>query len=714
MRAMGPLLAACLLAVAGIAAAQDVQVQSWWPENPTKSFFPGKQASLVLGVKNTGTAALNVTYAAANLASPYNASMTMFNFTGVYLGDVPLGPNDETTAEYGIMFPRQLPPREFVLKVTLYTTGPAGIASHLFFNETINVIEEPTWFDTQLLGLYIIGLALLAGAVYTAVEFARGKGWVKRSKPTARPTAASSNKEEWLRGTAADPKLRKKHWELSAMGRRKSSGASGSERGDADSLNGSLDYPGGSRASGGGRRGGRGADPDFDEELLEVDQFDVAVEQLYEKRATTREAALSTIVSLLAQYGYDDCAFRQDTLTSLFLSSTRRGKEVEAALAAKALGLHVTTLGASTASEGIYQEAEPVLEPLILSGKGGTARVAAIDALTMLCFVGAEGAADTLHTMATLWRVVMAGWKKAASAAAVVAALRSWAFLLSTVPTHRLDSHFVESYLGQLAQLLNGGDVEVRCAAGEAIALLWTMADLSSLPESPRPSTQRSRNGSALCDTLAAMAVGSPPKAAAPGANRGGEAAAAEEGGGGEPAAAQQQQQQRPTAAARQPDEGGEDDEDDEGVDSLEAIVERMRDLAKNRGDASRLNKGDRAASRSTFRDLLAIIEGEHVPETKIKLRHGDVLMVTGLLDNIRLNYLRAFLAEAFQAHMQANELLHEVFRFSPADEPEERLTPLEKRLFRSKSSSDMRDRSALRQKERATMASYKHGSLAD
>ena len=44
-------------------------------------------------------------------------------------------------------------------------------------------------------------------------------------------------------------------------------------------------------------------------------------------------------------------------------------------------------------------------------------------------------------------------------------------------------------------------------------------------------------------------------------------------------------------------------------MDSLEAIVERMRDLAKNRGDASRLNKGDRASSRGTFRDLLAIIQ---------------------------------------------------------------------------------------------------------
>lgn len=42
-----------------------------------------------------------------------------------------------------------------------------------------------------------------------------------------------------------------------------------------------------------------------------------------------------------------------------------------------------------------------------------------------------------------------------------------------------------------------------------------------------------------------------------------------------------------------------------------------------------------------------------------------------------------AYLADAFQAHIQGNELLHEVFSFSPADEPEERLTPLEKRLFR-------------------------------
>lgn len=187
-----------------------MQVVSWWPEHPTKSFFPGKQASCVLGVRNAGTEKLNVTYALAQLASPYNASMNLYNFTGSYLGDVSLAPGEETSADYGIFFPRQLPPRDFILKVSLYYTVNGAFQQKLFFNETITVIEEPTWFDTQLIGLYIFGLALLAGIVYYAVDFAKGQGWIKKSKTVVRPSATSSNKDEWLRGTAADPKLRKK------------------------------------------------------------------------------------------------------------------------------------------------------------------------------------------------------------------------------------------------------------------------------------------------------------------------------------------------------------------------------------------------------------------------------------------------------------------------------------------------------------------------
>lgn len=211
-------------------------------------------------------------------------------------------------------FPRQLPPREFILQMTLYYTLGGQLKTHLFFNETVNIIEEPTLFDTQLIGLYIIGLALLAAACecgtlgragWVGMQLAAwGRLWVEgvriavlayrgsiqkvRCSPHAHATpspchvpqftgapslararagsrspspppgqvrtiwgqvqaalrgaaddsraaqceplsncinldstppthshspgaaAASTNKEEWLRGTAADPKLRKK------------------------------------------------------------------------------------------------------------------------------------------------------------------------------------------------------------------------------------------------------------------------------------------------------------------------------------------------------------------------------------------------------------------------------------------------------------------------------------------------------------------------
>jgi hypothetical protein len=53
---------------------------------------------------------------------------------------------------------------------------------------------------------------------------------------------------------------------------------------------------------------------------------------------------------------------REESLTQLFLASIRRGKEQEVCLAARALGLHIVTLGASTATEAIYQEVRPSLE----------------------------------------------------------------------------------------------------------------------------------------------------------------------------------------------------------------------------------------------------------------------------------------------------------------------------------------------------------------
>lgn len=74
-------LALDVAAGAAVQAQEEVEVRSWWPEHPTKSFFAGKVANVVVGVRNIGSAPLNVTYATANLASPYNATMNLYNFT---------------------------------------------------------------------------------------------------------------------------------------------------------------------------------------------------------------------------------------------------------------------------------------------------------------------------------------------------------------------------------------------------------------------------------------------------------------------------------------------------------------------------------------------------------------------------------------------------------------------------------------------------------
>lgn len=101
---------------------------------------------------------------------------------------------------------------------------------------------------------------------------------------------------------------------------------------------------------------------------------------------------------------------------------------------------------------------------------------------------------------------------------------------------------------------------------------------------------------------------------------------------------------------------------------SLEIINDRMRDLATNRGDSSvkKRSKKDRAATKSVFRTLQAALEDGTCPETHVRLKHGDVLTVRTWVQTTQLSFLRRYLGTGFQAHLQYNPLLHEVFEFVP------------------------------------------------
>lgn len=389
-------------------------------------------------------------------------------------------------------------------------------------------------------------------------------------------------------------------------------------------------------------------DQDFDDlDELPDDPFELQVEKLYEKRATTREDGLQKLIVLFTQeWQFEECAFRQDTFAQLFLNCLRRGAPSEAALAARALGLHVITLGASDASEAIFRDARAVLEPLLLTSKSTATKGAAVDALSMMCFVASEGPHETLEIINLLLRAIQKG-----VASVQAPSLRSLSLLLTTVPAGQLNASFVEAQLSMLTALLHSDNLEVRAAAGEAIALLYGMCNLSELPDPD------SNSSSAQEDEVVI-------------------------GNGVHPAA-------------------------------LEDIVDRMKDLATNRGDAIRRSKKDRASQKGTFRELMSIVEQGSVGPQRIKLG-GDILVIDSLPDTIRLNAFRRYLATGFQAHLQMNPLLHEVFNFRPSSEPVERLSTREKRLYRSQTSAESKGRSLTRKKERKAMSAYKMASLHD
>ncbi|EFJ04218.1 hypothetical protein SELMODRAFT_237012 [Selaginella moellendorffii] len=82
-------------------------------------------------------------------------------------------------------------------------------------------------------------------------------------------------------------------------------------------------------------------------------------------------------------------------------------------------------------------------------------------------------------------------------------------------------------------------------------------------------------------------------------------------------------------------------------------VVDRMKALAASSSRKGQTKK-ERSEQRSSFRDMVATLQGGACHETCLKLKHGDSLKISTLL------------GEGFQRHLQENDLLHQVFNFAP------------------------------------------------
>ncbi|KAG2494825.1 hypothetical protein HYH03_007066 [Edaphochlamys debaryana] len=452
-------------------------------------------------------------------------------------------------------------------------------------------------------------------------------------------------------------------------------------------------------------------DGDNGKDYVQTDEFETKLDALFEKRGSTREKALGALaVMLRVDYRPEDCGAHSETITSRCLAALKKGSAAESSLASQLLGLYVLTLGQP--DEGLFESLRPELERAAAGSAGaagGTVQAAAVETLAIAAFVLVEDEATTRGVMERL----RALWHKG-DAKVRAAAVRAWSFLLTTLD-HSPSGPEAAAVLAALARLLNEDqrNLELRSAAGEGVAVLRACCSagvMDALVEGEEEGEDGEEGEEEDVNHAEALKGPgpAPPSAPAPAPAAGAGAGA---GGLGSPKANGGASRGGGGGGGRKGRSGGGGGggghHEGGGIDGgMEHLVERMADLASNKGDKLRRSRRDKAAQRSTFRGLLASLEGGPPPEARIKLQHGDSLTVSGVGQTHRLGFLRRFLAGGFQAHLQHNPLLHDVFGFKPRAEPRERMSAVEKRLTRSCQSADARARSADRQYYRDSKAS--------
>ncbi len=78
--------------------------------------------------------------------------------------------------EYTLTTPKELPPNDYQVALTVFYEAADGFKSTTFFNETITVVEKKQLVDTGLLWLYMmmVGIVGVAGECPGAAKGAHG------------------------------------------------------------------------------------------------------------------------------------------------------------------------------------------------------------------------------------------------------------------------------------------------------------------------------------------------------------------------------------------------------------------------------------------------------------------------------------------------------------------------------------------------------------
>lgn len=340
------------------------------------------------------------------------------------------------------------------------------------------------------------------------------------------------------------------------------------------------------------------------------DLLDQCLEALFEKRGSTREKALASIIeSFNSSLQHEFVEKKFATLLQQCLNSIKKGSAKEVALASHAIGLLALTAGPGEKAQEILEESLSPISDALRTRPETSKTVSLLQCLALITFVGGEDPEQTEKTMHILWQVVhpklgpnVATSKPSPAVIAMV--VSAWSFLLTTMDGWALNPKSWQESISYFSTLLDKDDRALRMPAGEALALIFEVGSLDKFCGETKDSSDHCIDEAK--DSRKLMYL--------------------------------------------------------HGLRSK--VLGQVRGLSAEAGGKGAAKK-DLNSQRNTFRDILDFLENGATPEASMKIG-GDSLNTSSWAQLIQLNFLKHFLGGGFVKHMQENEFLHDMFGFIP------------------------------------------------
>jgi len=180
----------------------NVQTAYVFPKFPERRFPSGERVDVLLGLINTGDKPFNITLLTGHLVNPVDYSYFVENYTryDFYGRHLQINPNEQVSILYVFKPDPVLEPREFGLTLNVFYNDGVTNYSSAYYNSTIEIIEQPSRFDSETLFTYFAITAILGLVGFVGYRSLPAR-WMKKQKFSGKLDVSgrsSADDDDWL------------------------------------------------------------------------------------------------------------------------------------------------------------------------------------------------------------------------------------------------------------------------------------------------------------------------------------------------------------------------------------------------------------------------------------------------------------------------------------------------------------------------------------